>query len=161
MRDLQKVAKECILKLKNIGIPIQDENIVEIQFARTNALGKCILTLDNEYYIKISHLYDNEKVDICELEDVVIHELLHTCRNCIKHTEKWMEYAKKVEDVYGYKIICQKTNYDIRHSDKIVLHRMKCSKCIGYWDVREPKSWKRIQMGEKCYCGLCGSEYLL
>lgn len=161
MYDLQKIAEECIKKTKDIGIPVQDDKIVEIKFARTNAQGRCLLTTEGEYYIRISPLYDDEKIDICELESTVMHELLHTCPDCIRHTGKWMEYAKKVRNVYGYDIFSHKTTYDLRHRDKPVLHRMKCPKCIGYWDVKEQRAWKMIQVGEKCYCGLCRCEYVL
>ncbi|MCM1201258.1 MAG: hypothetical protein NC312_08505 [Bacteroides fragilis] len=79
MRDLQQITKECIKKIKDTGIPVQDDKIVEIKLARTNAQGKCLLTTEGKYYIRISPLYNDEKIDICELEDTVIHELLHTC----------------------------------------------------------------------------------
>lgn len=161
MRDLQRIAEECILKLKKINIPIQDKKIVEIKFTRIKGLGKCLKTIDDEYYIKISTLYENEIIDISELYATICHELIHTCENCMNHNNKWLQYAQLVDSEYNYGIVGYKTTYDIKHKNKPILGRMECPNCIGYWDIREMKSWKQIKEGTKCYCGWCGREMKL
>lgn len=158
MRDLQKITEECIKKLKDIDIPIQDNKIVEISFKRIQGFGKCFLTTNGEYYIYIAQFYQNEEVDLDELYMTIIHELLHTCENCMDHTDMWMQYAQRVDETYAYNITFHKTSYDVKNKKKTILARMVCSNCICKWDVREKKSLNLIQAGKKCYCPWCGSE---
>lgn len=161
MRNIQQIADECIKKLKDIDIPIQDDKIIDIDFYKTRSLGRCLKTTDDRYLIKVSSMYENEDIDLNELYATVIHELIHTCKDCMHHGDKWLQYAHMADSVYGYGIVGYKTFYDIRHTEKPVLGRMECMNCIGYWDVREPKSWKQIKNGEKYYCGWCGCEMRL
>ena len=161
MRNLQQIADECIKRLKDIDIPIQDDKIVDIAFSRIRGLGRCLQTTDGEYLIKVSSMYENEDIDLNEFYATIIHELIHTCKDCMNHGDKWLQYAHMADLAYGYGIVGYKTIYDIKHTDKTVLGRMECMNCIGYWDVREPKFWKQIKNGVKCYCGWCGSEMRL
>lgn len=158
MRDLQKITEECIKKLKDIDIPIQDNTIVEISFKRIQGFGKCLLTSDKMFLIRISSSFEDENSDIDELIITVLHEVLHTCDGALHHSKRWYEYAKLVQSAYGYNLIEFKTIYDIKHKKKAVLGKMLCTNCPSYWYVREKKPWNLIQSGLKCYCQFCGGE---
>lgn len=45
-----------------------------------------------------------EDTDIDGLKNTIIHELLHTCKGCMKHTGEWKQLAEKVNRYYGYNI---------------------------------------------------------
>lgn len=74
------------------------------------------------------------------------------------HRNRWLQYALKADTAYHYGIVGYKSVYNIKHKEKPILGRMKCTNCIGYWNIRELKSWKQLMNGEKCYCGWCSSE---
>ena len=38
------------------------------------------------------------------MKNTIIHELLHTCKGCMKHTGEWKQLAEKVNRYYGYNI---------------------------------------------------------
>lgn len=161
MRDVIQITIECIKKLKAIGIPVQDDRIREVRFSRLpkEDAGNCEIYENNTFRIKVSLMFRNEKVDIDELCGTICHELLHTCPGCRQHTGKWSEYAKRADDVYGYGIMAYKTDYDIRNTHRPVLHRLRCPKCGGYWNIRKQCDWEKIENGAKGTCVWCGTSY--
>ena len=67
-------------------------------------LGLCKKT-GNGYVIEIAEILLDERTDEKHgLKNTIIHELLHTCRGCMKHTGKGAELAAKVNAAYGYSI---------------------------------------------------------
>lgn len=161
MRDLIQLTIDCIKELKAIEIPIQNDRIREIKFARLSSedAGICTMYTNNTFRIKISLFFKNEKIDINELRETICHELLHTCPNCYQHTGKWIEYAKKIDATYGYEIVAYKTDFDLKNKHIPVIHRLRCPECEGYWNIRKKCDWKKIQNGAKYTCVWCGSCY--
>ena len=66
--------------------------------------------------------------------EVLAHELLHTCRGCRDHGERWREYAGRMNRAYGY---------DIR--------RVTTNASLGVQGIREPKYI--------LVCRECGGEF--
>lgn len=163
MRDLLSITVECIKELKDIGIPVQDDRIMELKFARLpkGDAEICTLYSNNTFCIKISLFFKNEKTDISELRATICHELLHTCHDCYGHTGQWIEYAKKVDAAYGYEIAAYKTDFDLKNKHMPVIHRLRCPKCAGYWNIRKECDWERVQNGEKGICMWCGNYYTI
>lgn len=159
MRDLLSITVECIQELKDIGIPIQDDRVNEVKFARLpdDEIGLCSIFDDNTFVIKIALFLRNEKIDINELKATVCHELIHTCKGCHNHRKPWIDYAKMADEIYGYGIFVQKSKYDIRNKEKKILHRMVCPECGGIRNIRKMCDWSRIQDGTKVVCVWCGS----
>ena len=62
MRDLLQITSECIKELKDIGIPIHDDRIMELKFARLpkEDAGICTLYANNTFCIRISLFFRNE-----------------------------------------------------------------------------------------------------
>ena len=153
MRDLLSITVECIQELKDIGIPIQDDRVNEVKFARLpkGDAGICTLYSNNTFCIKISLFFKNEKTDISELRATICHELLHTCPDCYEHTGQWI----------GYGSATYKTDFDLKNKHMPVIHRLRCSRCGGYWNIRKECDWKRVQKGEKGICVWCGNYYTI
>lgn len=125
---LDKLYRECVDELKNIGIDILDESKfgkIEISISKRNnkRYGCCkqekpdinyivikkmgrrkVLSYEkfNEHYIEISPW-------VLELEDVIIkntimHELIHCIPYCNNHSMEFKKYAKIINNAYGYNI---------------------------------------------------------
>lgn len=65
--------------------------------------GQC-RKIGNNYIIEVNQILLREDTDIDGLKNTIIHELLHTCKGCMKHTGEWKQLAEKVNRYYGYNI---------------------------------------------------------
>ena len=94
--ELERLTKDLIKDLRNIGIPIS-RNIDDIKVntrAKTR-FGACKVkksTFERRFTIEISSeiLDCDEKV----ISETIIHELLHTCPGCFNHGKKWKKRTK-------------------------------------------------------------------
>lgn len=108
MRDLRRVANECMAEQQLLGI---DFGYVSVWKVNTRALkrwGQCKRLPNGTFEININVDLLNELNDINGLKDTIHHELLHTVSGCMNHGAKWQALAKKVNSAYGYHI--QRTN---------------------------------------------------
>ena len=104
MRDLEKHAAECMKELDRLNIRYSKSISFVINTRAVTRLGLC-KKLGSSYVIEISELLLDERTDLKRgLKTTVIHELLHTCRGCMKHTGKWAELAAKVNAACGYNV---------------------------------------------------------
>jgi hypothetical protein len=58
--------------------------------------------LDNESQQRM--ILEDDRISETACKETIIHELLHTCKGCMRHTGKWKYYAEVVNQVYGYNI---------------------------------------------------------
>ena len=104
MRDPEPYAVECMKELDALNIRYSPNISFVINTRATTRLGLC-KKLGNSYVIEISSLLLDERVDAVRgLKTTIMHELLHTCRGCMKHTGRWAELAAKVNAAYGYHV---------------------------------------------------------
>lgn len=105
MRDLYKVATECMYELDLLGIPYAEipKERWTVNTRAKSRLGQA-RKRNGEYSINISADILHDKYPLEFLKNTVIHELLHTCKGCMNHGEKWKAYAEKVNAKYGYNI---------------------------------------------------------
>lgn len=95
---------KCIRLLKKLNIPIS--NSIDFSFSNkmTSVLGLCSFNKYNnkntEYSIRIS----NKIIVDAQLENVLIHEMLHTIEHSHGHKGKWKHYANIVSSSTKYKI---------------------------------------------------------
>lgn len=104
MRDLQKIAHECMGELEGIGIRTGIVLDFSIDWKSTKFYGVCERVGYDCYRIKVSHRMLNEEIDIRELKDTIFHELLHTCDGCMNHGYEWKKQADIVNRKLGYNI---------------------------------------------------------
>ncbi len=91
-------------KLWQLSIPYSPhiERNVRINTRAKKRLGCCIYS-GGKYIIEVSEvLLAPDKAAL--LEQTLVHELLHTCRGCRNHGEKWKAYAQLANEAYGYSI---------------------------------------------------------
>lgn len=66
-------------------------------------MGQCRYR-NGSYTINISCRLLEESVPREILKQTVLHEILHTCKNCMNHKTEWKEVANQVNRAYGYNI---------------------------------------------------------
>lgn len=104
MRNLNSVAYDCMEKLSAINIPYSHAVAFSVNKRAKKRWGQCRRESNGTYSININVNLLKEENDIEGLENTIIHELLHTCPNCMNHGPEWKKYAKMVYDSYGYNI---------------------------------------------------------
>lgn len=147
-KDIEVLLQIGIRMLKKINIPISDSIDPKITFSKSrSAYGKCHHSRRNEfqrkhgvntgyiYRIEISRytLGSSQKSVI----NTLLHELLHTCKDCMNHGPLWKSYASKVNLHYGYDI--KRCDGDKSQEDRMRLsggdgsikfaHKLVCDKC--------------------------------
>lgn len=160
MDKLNNLANESIEEIKRAGIrPSLEIFSYEFNGRAKKRLGCCKKTYQGGtlgFKIEISNrlMTSEEK----KIKEVLIHEILHTCKGCFDHGQRWKHYARimnkvygynisrtadagAVEDEYKYKIICQRcgiVSYRIRKTKVIDQpENYRCSKCGGRLTVKK------------------------
>lgn len=85
------------------GIPIsgQIDPVVRVNRRARTRFGCCVQK-NGRYYIEIAaQMLDTDEASICQ---VLAHEVLHTCRGCANHGQRWKGYAARMNGLYGYEI---------------------------------------------------------
>lgn len=103
MLDLNKMLKNVINDAVNAGIPIS-ENIKEevlIDYNIETRVGACYREW-NTYEIHLS--YETTKGKESGIQNVLAHEVIHTCFACMPHNLLWEYYSKIMNEKYGYNI---------------------------------------------------------
>ena len=104
MRDLQRYAYLGEAMLDRVKIKYA-KKIEYVENTRAQSrLGLCKKSGD-KYTIEISSKLLDERVDEKTLIETVLHEQLHTCYGCMKHTGKWKQLAQKVSAAYKLNIV--------------------------------------------------------
>jgi predicted SprT family Zn-dependent metalloprotease len=163
---VKRIYEESLMQLRGIGIcPAGPVERVSINYRARKRLGCCKRTgtgLAPRYQIEISHLCRG--LEGRQLKEIIIHELLHTCRGSMNHGIRWKENAARVKKELGYDISstanfeklgisdavagnfrysitcmnCGSVMYRLKKS-KVVLHpeSYRCSRCGGMLEVKK------------------------
>ncbi len=155
MRNLSQYALVCEKMLDRLKIKYS-KNIRYVENTRAKSrLGLCKKTGDS-YVIEISSSLLDERVSEQTLVETVLHEQLHTCYGCMKHTGRWKQLAEKVNACYGlnvqraaneesipefmqpkpnYIVRCQSCGLELKRQKRSQLvknpGRYRCGKCGG------------------------------
>lgn len=140
-------------KLADNGIRSGKIECIRVNQRLGRRLGQCIRKTGGVYIIEIAGLLENS-TDML-VRQVVMHELLHTCRGCLNHGEKWKLYADIVNRKYGYNIArVYKDDCSEKLPERKYKYVITCSQC-GNKGYRLKKS-KVTEHPEKYKCSGCG-----
>lgn len=171
MRDLKAYYEKAMDIVTSIGAE-PDAPIVEVSTLRANATrawGKCYRRFKlakPQYLIRVNQSLLDETKSLSDeaLMNTLIHEILHACAWSDGHTGRWLAFANKVKQEYGYDIkrtasAKEKGMSDeyiaeafLQHINKIKI-KIVCEKC-GYENLycRESKFTRNYK---GCRCDLC------
>lgn len=155
MRDLNKIAAECMAELDALQIPYREvENFVVNSRAKSR-WGRCQTSASGKFIISISDRLLMEDASMNGLKNTIIHELLHTCAGCMNHKAKWKFYADKVNRAYGYDI--KRTSTADEKGVKEVVrkrkinHKYVCEKCGQVVTRERDRGFEKTHRCGKCY----------
>ena len=105
MKDFDYLKEQCINEVTHLGIKLGNIVSWEINTRAKTRWGMCKKDSNGNYHIEIaSRLLTDDRISEKACKETIIHELLHTCKGCMKHTGTWKYYAEVVNHVYGYNI---------------------------------------------------------
>lgn len=133
MNDFDKLLTAVKKEASDIGIPISGKisSHVSVNTRAKSRFGRCIKQ-NGGFVIELSSMLLDAPEKSCR--QTIAHELIHTCPGCMDHGERFMYYASKMNDTYGYDI--KRTNsieemgvkYDRAEDAKFIITCRKCGK---------------------------------
>ena len=158
MKDLQELATQCQAELASIGIPFRRVKIWSINCRAKARWGLCKKLPDGTYEIEIAKALLQDDVDDIAVKNTIIHELLHSCPGCVKHTGRWKQYATRVNRYLPqYNIKCttsaEEKGVAVRRNEPVYRYILKCCDCGN--EIRRQKKSAAIEHPEhyRCKCG--------
>jgi predicted SprT family Zn-dependent metalloprotease len=147
--------EEAVIQLREIGIepsgPIMN---LSINTRARKRLG-CCKKEGRGYSIEISELCSG--LDDKALKEIIIHELLHTCRNSMNHGPAWKYNAERVRRELGYRI-SSTANYEKLGLDEKVKsnfrYKITCINCGS--EMYRIKKSRVVAHPEAYRCSRCG-----
>ena len=141
MRDLQEYGLKCMEMLDALAIPYGNVLEIVVNTRAGSRWGQC-RKIPSGYSININADLLNEKNAEEGLINTLLHELIHTCPNCMNHGEIWKNYAARVYRRYGYDVKRTSSAEDKGVVEKTVGRKedykyfCKCEKCGYVWKYK-------------------------
>ncbi len=159
MKDLQLCFNRCLDKVTALGITPGNITKVEINTRAKKRWGLCTRKPSGIYIISISDRALKDSVPDDKTEEIIIHEILHSCFGGLNHGKEWQRLAKIVNNAYGYNIsrLVNAADYNEKPYKKLpAKYIITCTGC-GVSTTRCKES-KLIQQINKYHCKYCGSK---
>lgn len=152
-KRLNFLLEECLKELETIDIRPYGKILSIRENSRTKSRLGCCRQIKGglfpQYQLEISIML--KEWESQKLKEVIIHEVLHTCKGCLNHGALWKELAAEVNKAYGYSI---KRTAEPQNPENVYRYRIRCSSC-GNTSYRIKKS-KIVQKPEIYRCARCG-----
>ncbi len=89
-------------KLDHLSIPYGEIVLWEINTRARKRFGQCKVMRKGCFSINIAAMMF--QAEDRYVEEVILHELLHSCQGCMNHGKQWRVYAEQVNQAYGTNI---------------------------------------------------------
>ena len=93
MKNIYEVYEECKEICEAFQIPICKNINLKVNSRAKKRWGLCTLECQDEYTIEISDRLLMDEVSEEATFNTMIHELLHTCPDCMNHGKEWKYWA--------------------------------------------------------------------
>jgi predicted SprT family Zn-dependent metalloprotease len=156
MKDLEKLASECVAELLSIGIQPGKVSSWVVNTRAERRWGLCKKVAQGVYQIEIAERLLKDGVSDCATKNTIIHELLHTVKGCHGHKGEWKNLAAKVNRLLPQYNIKRTTNSKEKGISVEYRYAVKCVDC-GTEYCRHRMS-ALIEHPENYRCGRCHGE---
>lgn len=148
MKNLDELFNQAKNICTSLNIPISNNISIKYNGRIRKCWGYCRLE-NSQYEIDIMRLLgEDDTISSDTVISIILHELLHTCPNCMNHGKIWKSYKKLIENNYDYKIYTKCNAKDLHIKPKYIVKCRKCGNKQKY--VTRPHNVKYI-------CMNCGS----
>ena len=159
MKNLNELFEQAMAVVEGCGIQTGDIVSVTVNTRAKKRWGQC-QKKGNKYYINISSRILEDDTDPQAVVEVIIHEILHTCKNCMTHKGDWKILATIVTMATGFQIT--RTTSAEHLGIKLDENRtsnyvMVCQDCGQVY--RRERMSNFIRHPERYRCGICGGNH--
>ena len=174
MRDLQLYAQKALQMCRAHGVPYGSIAEFRVNTRAKSRWGVCKRLAGGAYRIEINAVLLDEKSSSKEgLLNTLLHEIIHTCPDCMNHKYKWKAYAAVMNDAYGLNIkrtdSCEdkgvdQAAYERQKRARARLAPMYLVYCSNYScrvRILRKKASKVVKYPERYRCPKCGSRILV
>lgn len=160
MKNLDKLYFECEKELRRINMDFSEYiRKVSVNGRLRTTLGVCHYDYRTGWYtIEINPCLLADNVNDMEIKDTIIHEMIHTCPNCMSHGYEWKRRADRVNRMLGYHVsrcasvkgLLEAGVKDMREPYKYALECVDCGKQFKY------RRWcASLENPSRYRCGKC------
>lgn len=154
-KRFQNLLGVCKARLDDMDIPYYGVYAIEVNTRAKKRWGQCVINNCGGFNISLSDRL--LKADDKAIETVIIHELLHTVKDCFNHGDKWQYYAERMNREYGYNIkrTASSSEYNVEPIiiKKVYRYKVVCNQC-NHESFYQKKS-KVIENISHYRCGRC------
>lgn len=124
-------------------------------FKSTNTLGTCQrIKCNNSEAFKICVNQELLKHGtVREIETTLLHEMIHTCKDCYNHGKLWKLYAEKINTLGGYNISRLTKSNILKCKQSTYKYALYCPYCGQTYYFRRMS--KAVRHPEWCKCHKC------
>lgn len=153
---MNQLLQDAIAIVENAGItPGKIEKEIEY-FRSAKVYGQCVRRYNDIFTIRLStYFIDNDEQEIMQ---TLIHEVLHTVKDCMNHGPNWKAKAALINYKTNYKI-ARCSSYTMNNAkakevrEKYVIKCKNCNKIF----YRQALS-NVVKNPERYKCGTCGGK---
>ena len=154
MYDLMSIANDLIDMMNGEGVELQ--TITKISYGRKNmrCWGKCETYDERSFEIKINPVLGDERNPVHELEETLLHELIHTVKGCFNHGERFKMIGRKFDN-YGFhvsRLSSKNLKVDVENRYKYTL----TCECGHSWNYK--RAGRVVKEHKNCTCPYCDSK---
>lgn len=156
MKNFHGLCLECMEELDALNVQYGKISKWEINTRAKKRWGQCQNEGNGYYSISISVRLLADDIDDIATKTTILHELLHTCENCMNHGKEWQRLADKVNRAYGYNIkrctSCEEKGVEQVKANYVIA----CPCCGTKWEYI--RMTKAVQNPGRYRCGKCRKE---
>ena len=161
MKNYMEMYHKALEILDNLNIEYGNIVEVKLNYRAKNRFGRCKKNnVTNTYSLDFNYLIFDDNANDVAIMNTIIHEVLHTCKDCMTHKNEWKRLADYVTRNTKYTIT--RTNsyadFGIENPRREKKHNyvFVCEDC-GQTFIRE-RSSKFTKNYHAYRCGKCGGE---
>lgn len=158
MKDLEKLGKECMTELDALRIPYNKHIVWAVNTRAVRKWGSC-KKQDDRFRIEVVAALLQDKVSDTAAKNTIIHELLHTCPNCMTHGTSWQVMANRVNAAYPKYTIKRTTSYTekgVVEDTSRYKYVCRCNRCGNTFYRARASAF--TQNPNQYECRKCGAE---
>ena len=154
MERFDRLLAQVLDEARALSIPVSAhiEPHVEVNGRARTRFG-CCLARNGRYTIQLSARLLEGPDWACR--QTLAHEVLHTCPGCANHGPRWKEYARRMNEAYGYAITrtAPSEALGLPLAESQAKHLLVCTRCGAAYPRMRASALVRHPQRYRCRCG--------
>lgn len=152
MNDCDTLLKRVIDQARALGIPVSREIDGHVRVnGRAVARFGCCKYEKGGQVIEVAGRVARGPERSCM--ETLAHEVLHTCPGCRNHGERWKDYARRMNQAYGYHITRTSTDKELGVEERPCKYLLRCDRCGTEFKRFRASPLTRHPERYRCRCG--------